>query len=335
MRQSPDLPATIRRLAKPAGFGNVVVEDAPLPTCGPRDVLIRSRVSLISRGSEILRRYMHEEAIDPAMMGYSVAGEICALGAQAGATYALGDTVAAVLPHAQIVRGSLDAMEGTQVWPVPATLDPAHVAFIPLVTGAVTWAEIAGIQPGDTVVVLGQGLVGNLVLQAARAYAPGCLVGVDALPVRCAVSADVGADVVINAADDDPVEAVKRLTDGKGADVVIDCVGGRAGVRSFAQAQEMSADGGTIHLIALYHGETLPLDAAKIQRRKLIGGYYHAKPRPEMVARAVEAVQTAAIRVAPLITHRFAYAQAKAAYDLLYARPQDALGVLLDWEETA
>lgn len=323
---------TIRRVAKPEGFGNIVVEEAPFPIFGPREVLISTRVSLISRGSEILRRYMHEEAIDARIMGYSVAGVVEEVGGEAGDRFVAGDRVAAVLPHAEVVVGNIDAMEGSQVWRVPKTMSFEQVSFIPLVTGAVTWAAISDIQRGDTVVVMGQGLVGNLVMQAVRAFQPGQLIAVDALPRRLEIARATGADVVINAVDEDPVARVQALTNGKGAQVVIDCVGGRAGLRSFAQAQDMVADYGTLHLIALYHGDPLPLDAGKIQRRRLIGGYYHAAPRNDMVARAVEMVAQGAIQVEPLITHRFPYHEAKAAYDLLYDRPQDALGVLLMWE---
>ena len=324
--------AMMRRVAKPEGFGNIVVEEAPIPTYGARDVLVQSRVSLISRGSEILRRYMHDEAIDARIMGYSVAGIVSAAGDEAAAHFAQGVRVAAVLPHAEFVVGSIDAMEGTQLWPVPETISFEQISFVPLVTGAVTWATISEIQAGDSVVVMGQGLVGNLVMQAVQAYQPGQLIAVDALPSRLAVATAVGADVTINAADEDPVARVQELTDGRGAQVVIDCVGGRAGLRSFAQAQDMVADGGTLHLIALYHGEALPLDAQKIQRRRLIGGYYQAAPRPDMVQRAVKMVADGAIQVEPLITHRFHFSAAKAAYDLLYDRPQEALGVLLQWE---
>jgi L-iditol 2-dehydrogenase len=322
----------MQRVAKAAGFGNVVVEEAPVPSYGPREALVQTRVSLISRGSEILRRYMHDEAIDARIMGYSVAGVVKEVGSEAVNRFAPGDTVAAVLPHAEYVVGSVDAMEGSQIWRMPPFLSFEQISFIPLCTGAVTWAAISEIKAGDNVVVMGQGLVGNLVMQAVRAYQPGQVIVVDALPSRLGVAAAIGADVMINAVEDEPVARVKELTGGQGAQVVIDCVGGRAGLRSFAQAQEMVADGGTFHLIALYHGEALPLDSQKIQRRRLIGGYYHAASRPEMVQRAVEMVSSGAIRVEPLITHRFHFSEAKAAYDLLYERPQEALGVLLMWE---
>ena len=320
------------RVAKPAGFGNVVLEEAPVPDVGPRDVLIKNKISLISRGSEILRRYMREEAIDPAMMGYSVAGVVEDVGAEAAGRFKVGDRVIAVSPHAQYVVQDIDQMDGSRVWPLPDDLTFEQGAFVPLATGGVMWADVAGIRPGDTVVVLGQGLVGNLVMQAARRHLMERLVAVDVLESRCRLAADLGADMVINAAQEDPVAVVQRLTGDVGADVVIDCVGGRGGLTSFAQAQDMTRVGGTIHLIGLYHGEPLPLDASKIQRRRLIGGYFGSESRAVMSARTIEQMQAGQIRVDPLISHRFPFMQAKEAFDLLYERPGEAMGVLLVWE---
>lgn len=72
------------------------------------------------------------------------------------------------------------------------------------------------------------------------------------------------------------------------------------------------------------------LDAGKIQRKRLIGGY-NVTARPVMLA-AIELVQAGGIQVDPLISHRFPFTQAKAAYDLLYDRLAEAMGVLLVWE---
>ncbi len=320
------------RVAKPEGFGNIVLEEVPMPVCGPREVLVQNRMSLISRGSEVLRRYMHEEAIDPAIMGYSVGGVVAAVGSEAAARFQPGDRVVAVAPHAQYVLLDIDAMEGTAIWPIPADLSFEQAAFLPLVTGGVTWAQIPGIRPGDTVVVLGQGLVGNLVMQAARRHLLARLIVVDTFAARCRLAERLGADLAINAAEEDPVARVRELTAGRGADLVFDCVGGKPGLTSFAQAQEMVRNGGTLHLIGLYHGAPLPLDAGKMQRKRLIGGYYQEETRPVMLARAIELVQAGRIQVEPLISHRFPFTEAKAAYDLLYERLSEAMGVLLVWE---
>ncbi|MGH2561719.1 MAG: zinc-dependent alcohol dehydrogenase [Thermomicrobiales bacterium] len=321
----------MKRLAKYEGIGNIAVEEAPVPAPGEREVLIRNVRTLISRGSEIGRRYLDPGALDPAIMGYSAAGVVEALGPGV-ADYAVGQAVSAVAPHAEYVIGDLDKGEKSWVVPIAAGVSFEHATFHPLATGATMWAKIAGVKPGDTVAVLGQGLVGLLVMQALRVYQPGCVIAVDALPMRCDLAGRLGADVVVNAADEDPVARVRALTGGDGADVVIDCVGGTAGVRSFAQAQEMCRRLGRIHLIALYHGQPLPLDAGKIQGRLLIGGYYTDEPRLPFALQAMDAIAAGDIQVAPLITRRFHYTEAKDAFDLLYHQPDQALGVLFAWD---
>ena len=320
------------RVTKPAGFGNVMLEEVPIPSCGPRDVLVRNQVSLISRGSEILRRYMQTEAIDPAIMGYSVGGIVEAVGTEAASRFQPGDRVAVVAPHAQYVLQDIDAMAGTRIWPIPHDLSFEQAAFLPLALGGTMWAAAPGIQNSDTVVILGQGLVGNLVMQGVRQHAPRQIITVDTIPDRCQLSQTLGADRAINARVEDPVAVVNELTAGKGAEVVIDCVGGEAGLRSFAQAQEMVCAEGTLQLIGLYHGAPLPLDASKIQRKRLLGGYYGAPSRAAMLPPTIELLQREAIQIAPLISHRFPYTDAKAAYDLLYNNLEQAMGVLLLWE---
>lgn len=322
----------MKRIGKHEGIGNVVVEEAPIPEIGPRDILIRNKRTLISRGSEIGRRYLYHEVIDPAIMGYSAAGVVAAVGDRV-TEYTVGQRVAAIAPHAEYVAMDIDRDDGSWVVPMPDTVSFDDATFQPLVTGGLTWAKVAGVQPQETVVILGQGLVGALVLQAVRAYKPAKLVAVDTLERRRALAKQFGADVVIDAAIEDTVARVKELTDGAGAHVVIDCVGGKAGVASFTTALDCCRPLGRIHLIALYHGEPLPLDAGKIQTRLLIGGYYTEEPRKPFADWAMKAIETGEIDVAPMITHHFPFERAKEAYDLLYHQPGDAFGVILDWPD--
>ena len=81
------------RVAKLEGIGNIVVEEAPAPTIGPRQVLVRNHRTLISRGSEIGRRYLDPHEVDPAIMGYSAAGVVEAVGDAVG-EFAVGQRVA-------------------------------------------------------------------------------------------------------------------------------------------------------------------------------------------------------------------------------------------------
>jgi threonine dehydrogenase-like Zn-dependent dehydrogenase len=215
----------------------------------------------------------------------------------------------------------------------PDSLPWSHVPFIALARGGVAWAIASDAKPEDTVVVLGQGLVGNLVMQAHRARGAARVIAIDSLDIRVHISRECGADVVIHGGQVDPVAEVKRLTDGKGAEVVVDCVGGPPGLQSFQHAQDMVKTFGTIHLVALYHGQPLALDSSKIQRKKLVGGYYLAEPLGPLSVRAAEHIAAGRIRVEPMITHRFPASAAPEAFALLDKHPEQALGVLLEWPQ--
>src|SRR5690349_7539690 len=119
---------SMKRVGKHEGVGNVIVEDAPIPEIGPRDILVRNVRSLISRGSEIGRRYLYHEEIDPAIMGYSVAGYVAAVGA--GVTeYAVGDRVGISGPHAEYVTGNVDRDEGSWITPIPESVSYDQATF--------------------------------------------------------------------------------------------------------------------------------------------------------------------------------------------------------------
>ena len=321
----------MKRVAKHQGQYNIVIEEAPVPEISATEVLVRAERSLISRGSEIWRRYVRPEAIDHQMMGYSLAGQVVQVGAQVQG-FSPGDRVAAVAPHAQYV--AVEVVEPRVRPPVihlPDNVSMEAATFWPLATSAVMWMWETGVRGEDTMVVQGQGLVGSGCMQAAKAEANPRVIAVDALPLRCGLAERLGADAVIDASTEDPVAAVLRLTEGAGADVVVEAVGGRAGARAFAQAQEMVKRGGLIQVLGLYEDELLPLDSAKIQGKRLVGGYLDVSKRPAAADRALQLLEHKQIRVDEMITHRFPFEQAPEAFDLLYHRLGETMGVVLVW----
>lgn len=321
----------MKRVAKPAGRFNIAIEETDPPRPAPTEVLIRAECSLISRGSEIWRRYAREEAIDPRIMGYSLAGQVVEVGAEV-AEFAPGDRVAALAPHAELVAMEVVApAHRPSVVRLPAGVSAEAGTFWPLATSSVLWMEELRAQPGDPVVILGQGLVGSGCMQILRALTGARAIAVDALPPRCTLARLLGADAVVDAAAEDPVVAVKRLTGGEGAQAVVEAVGGRAGAAAFAQAQDMLRRGGLLQVLGLYEDGPLPLDSAKIQGRRLVGGYLDPEQRPRASDRALQLLAGEQLQAARMITHRFPFAAAAAAFDLLYHRPGETLGVLLMW----
>jgi len=326
------------RLEKLEGFGNVQMVESEVPTAGPDDVVVEVKRSLISRGSELFARYVKETAVSPERMGYSDAGDVIEIGTNV-TDIALGTRVMASAPHAQFVRRPAIG-DDERIFVLPDGLSHDAAAFLPLANGGVAWSRATPIGPGDTVVVLGQGLVGNLYAQAVRERNPDRVIVIDATKLRCEIAEKSGAEIVLNAAEVDTVEAVRELTDGKGADVVVECVGGNAGVESFKQAQQMLVKaGGTIHLIALYQAGdgvpgsgALPLDSSLMQRSQIVFGYWNS-PTPWMhLNDTAQMLIDGRINVEPLITHHMPWQQTPEAYHMLFNNPQDALGVIIEWD---
>lgn len=326
------------RLEKLEGFGNVRMVESEVPTAGPDDVVVEVKRSLISRGSELFARYVKEIAVSPERMGYSDAGDVIEIGTNV-TDIALGTRVMASAPHAQFVRRPAIG-DDERIFVLPGGLSHDAAAFLPLANGGVAWSRATPISQGDTVVVLGQGLVGNLYAQAVRERNPDRVIVIDATKLRCEIAEKSGAEIVLNAAEVDTVEAVRELTDGKGADVVVECVGGNAGVESFKQAQQMLVKaGGTIHLIALYQAGdgvpgsgALPLDSGLMQRSQIVFGYWNS-PTPWMhLNDTAQMLIDGRISVEPLITHRMPWQQTPEAYHMLFKNPQDALGVIIEWD---
>lgn len=317
------------RVIKPEGFGNIQLEEVPIPEINTSQIRVKTDTTLISRGSELFRRYILEEAVSPSIMGYSLTGTVDAVGSQV-AGYHVGDRVMVVAPHAEYVVAQPNATDG-RIVQLPEDVSFEAGTFLPLATSSVAWTDSSGIKEGDTVVILGQGLVGSLMMQVVQGRSPERIITVDALPLRCELSRKLGADVSINAADEDPIQAVRSHTDGKGADLVIDCVGGHAGVKSFEQAQDMVRQYGIIQLIALYQQKPLPLHSSKMMSKRLVAGILTDEPRSNLAARALQKIQNGEIRASEMITHRFDWTEAKAAFDLLWNSPGETLGVLIKW----
>jgi len=312
-------------------MGNIQLEDTPIPEINSCQVLVRTSKTLISRGSELFRRYILEEAVAPSIMGYSLTGTIEQVGSEV-TEYRAGQRVMVVAPHAQYAVGEVDSSVKGNVVPLTENVSFEEGTFLPLARSATAWVDSSGVKAGDQVVVLGQGVVGSLIMQLLRGCQPEQIITVDTLPLRCQLSQKLGADEVINASEVDPVEAVKQLTKGRGADLVIDCVGGYAGVKSFEQAQDMVAQRGTIQLIALYQQQPLPLHASKIMQKRLVAGILTDESPVQIAQRALSSIEQGMIQIQPMITHLFPYTEAKEAFDLLWHTPEKTLGVLLDWQ---
>ena len=192
------------RVIKAEGVGNIQLEKVSTPHPNNYQVLVRTEKTLISRGSELFRRYIMETAVDPSIMGYSLTGVVEKIGSEV-TEYKIGQKVMVVAPHAQYALGHIGSLVKGSIVNLPEHISLEEGTFLPLAKSATSWVDSSGVKAGDRVVILGQGVVGSIVMQLLRPYHLDQLITVDALPNRCQLSLQLGADEAINATDVDPV----------------------------------------------------------------------------------------------------------------------------------
>lgn len=320
----------MKQLEKLEGFGNVQMVEVEQPQPGPGQVLVEVKRSLISRGSELFHRYVLEKSVSPEIMGYSDAGEIVSIG-PGTRKFSLGQRVMVNGPHAQYVLANTSGIKN-RVFALPDSLTFEAATFLPLTTSSLMWMRTSPIEPGQTAVILGQGIVGSLCAQIIKERHPGQIIVVDAYLLRCQIAEKLGHNNIINVSNTNSVAEVKKLTDGMGADLVVECVGGNMGIQSFEQAQEMLAPGGALHLIAKYQGKPLPLNGDKFMNKILIAGIHIDQSREECLQESAEMLTNGQVKISELVTHRLPWKQLPDAYHLLYNKPEEALGVVLEWD---
>ncbi|MDK1476315.1 alcohol dehydrogenase catalytic domain-containing protein [Streptomyces sp. 549] len=180
-----------------------------------------------------------------------------------------------------------------------------------------------GVRPGDTVVVVGAGPIGLAVIRTAQLFTPGRIVAVDLAHARLDAAVALGADTVVNAADD-PESLVADLTDGLGADVVVEAVGTAA---AFESCTRMVRPCGHVANIGV-HGKPamLHLEELWIRDVTVTTGLVDTHSTPLLL----NLMASGRLTASSMVTHRFPLELMEQAYDV-FGRAADtgALKVVL------
>jgi threonine dehydrogenase-like Zn-dependent dehydrogenase len=189
---------------------------------------------------------------------------------------------------------------------VPPELSDNEAACMQPLSGCVADVKIASIRQGDTVVVMGQGVMGLYVMQLAQINGAGTVIGIDVKKENLRVSKELGSDYQVNGAETDPVEAVRDLTHGFGPDIVFDAAGGPpteglSGTRTLEQAIDIIGDNGKIVQLA-HLGNTIQFPSEKF-RVKGISYLFPQPPTAGQMDYALRAVATGRVRLKPTLTH--------------------------------
>jgi threonine dehydrogenase-like Zn-dependent dehydrogenase len=200
---------------------------------------------------------------------------------------------------------------------VPEGMEDERALFVgDILTTGVYGAAIAGIQPGDTVAVIGAGPVGFFAAQAARLHDPAQVLVLDMMEDRLELVEKAGA-TPINVKEKNAETAVSALTEGRGADVVIEAVGA---VPAFQSAIDVVRRGGTICVVGMYVTESTELQLGISWFRQLKIVFSGVCPIHAWWDRAIQAVADGAIDPLPIISHRLSLDEAPKGYELFDKR---------------
>lgn len=307
-------------IPEPGGPEALVWAEVPDPVPHEGEVLVEVAASAVNRADLLQRQGFYDPPPGASRYpGLECSGRIVAVGAGVHG-WAVGDEVCALLAgggYAQKV-----AVPAGQLMPVPEGVDLVTAAALPEVTATV-WSNvfmIAHLRPGETLLVHGGASgIGTMAIQLAKAV--GARVAVTAGgPEKLARCAELGADVLIDYREQDFVQEVRKATEGKGADVILDIIG----AKYLDQNVKALATNGRLAIIGLQGGVKgeLNLNALLRKRAAITATSLRARPAGEKAA-IVAAVREhvwpliAAGRVRPVVDRIFPVDQASEAHKAL------------------
>lgn len=191
--------------------------------------------------------------------------------------------------------------------PVETDLPSDQLALIGcgFTTGFGAAVNTAAVYPGATVAVIGCGGVGTSVIQGARVAGAARIIAVDPLPAKRESALGFGATDAVDPAAGDPVEQVKALTGGRGADFAFEVVGAEA---LQAQALEMTRRGGTTVFVGVTtHAQRLALPTMRMvmEDRTVKGSYYGSARVTRDFPRFIELIESGRVDVGGMVTKHF------------------------------
>jgi L-iditol 2-dehydrogenase len=322
------------------------VEDAPIPECPEGGLLLKVHACGLCGSDLRTLRHGHRRVTFPWIIGHEISGQVVKVGTAFSGPWKPGDMlavgplvfcgrcdfcldgrhelcegyreIAQAWPggFAEYIAIPPEAVERGTIEPVPPTLDPAVAAIAEPVASCLNAQEKGRIQPGETVAVLGAGPVGSIHVLLARSHGAGTILVADVDVSRLASCADLQPDGLIDASTTDVVTEARRLTRGRGPDVVITANPAPA---SQVQAVEMARKGGRILLFGgLPKGQSKPaIDTNVIHYNALhvVGTTIFA---PRHYAMALDLLASGRIEGERVITHRFALAEFAKGVELAF-----------------
>jgi|WetSurMetagenome_2_1015567.scaffolds.fasta_scaffold103780_2 L-iditol 2-dehydrogenase len=341
------------KAAKLYKFDDIRIEDIPVPAVGPRDALLRTGACGICSG-DVMPWYIEKKA--PLVLGHEPCGEIIKVG-EGVTSFKPGDRVfthhhAPCFTCRYCSRGDYvqcGTWKSSRLDPggisefivipeinlendtlaLPETLSFEDGTLVEPTACVVKSLKRGRVKKGDIVLVIGLGIMGQLHILLSRKYGAEKIIGADMVPFRLQKAKELGADSVIDVSKEDFVAALRDLSDGVMADLVI--VGPNS-VEAMRQGISAAGAGGRVVLFTpAKPGEQLLIDPNDLYFKdiNIITSYSCG---PADTADALDIIEEGIVRAGKLVTHRFPIEETSEAFRLT-AEARDSLKSVIVFDE--
>lgn len=334
------------------GTNEMIWKDVPMPVAKENEVLVK--VDAVGICGSDVHYYQHGRIGDfvvegDFILGHECAGEVVEVGS-AVKNLAIGDRVAlepgktcgkcefcksgrynlcpdveffATPPYHGVFTNYVAHPED-MCFKLPDNVTNVEGALVEPLAVGLHATNVGEVKLGDTVVIFGTGCIGLVTLLASKARGASKVIVVDVLANRLKTATRLGATHVINARETDVVKRVAELTDGKGAQVVIDTAGAEITVK---QTVDVVKRGGTIVLVGM-----TPKDEVSFNFMKLMGKEGQVKTifrYKNLYPVAINAIASGAINVKDIVSHEFDFENTKEAFDFVVNNANDVVKVVI------
>jgi len=328
------------RVTFPSQF-KIQIESFEIGEIKEREALIETEASLISTGTELTAlmgdfpdssawsRYVKY----PFVAGYSSVGRIIDVGREVG-EFEVGDRVASTSPHATHA-----VVEAESLVKVPDNVRLEEACFHTIASGVMNSVRLANVSMGESVVVVGLGLLGQIATIFSRIAGAFPVIAVDLAEGRLKLSRVSGATATLRGDGWDDVKAsVEELTRGRMADKVFEVTGNPDVV---PKAMALAKRQGCLVVLSSPRGKTVLdfHDEVNSPSRMIIGTHFSSQPayetpynpwtRRRNTELFFDLISGGALKIDHLITHRYPWREAEKAYKMLLKDRTRALGVIL------
>lgn len=334
------------------GTNEMIWKDVPMPAAKENEVLVK--VDAVGICGSDIHYYQHGRIGDfvvqgDFILGHECAGEVVEVGS-AVKNLVIGDRVAlepgktcgkcefcksgrynlcpdveffATPPYHGVFTNYVAHPED-MCFKLPDNVTNVEGALVEPLAVGLHATNVGEVKLGDTVVIFGTGCIGLVTLLASKARGASNVIVVDVLENRLKTATRLGATHVINARETDVVKRVAELTDGKGAQVVIDTAGAEITVK---QTVDVVKRGGTIVLVGMTPKNEVSFNFMKLMGKegqvKTIFRYKNLYPV------AINAIASGAINVKDIVSHEFDFENTKEAFDFVVNNANDVVKVVI------